>query len=273
MSAASLTRGTLLHNGVALSWYDAGGPGLPVLFQHGLCGDVHQTAEAFPRDGAFRLITLECRGHGQSMPGDQGRFSIQTFADDAAALIEQLALGPVVVGGISMGAAIATRLAARRPELVRGLALVRPAWVASAAPANMAPNGEVGALLARMAPACAEATFIQGETYRRLARDAPDNLASLMGFFRREPIAVTSALLTSIAADGPGITEPDLRALSVPALVVGTERDAIHPLALAKQLAALMPRARFANITPKATDKAGYLADLHLALGAFLKEF
>jgi hypothetical protein len=33
---------------------DAGGAGVPVIFQHGLCGDAQQTIEAFPPNPRFR---------------------------------------------------------------------------------------------------------------------------------------------------------------------------------------------------------------------------
>ena len=151
-------------NGLKLHVDDAGGTGLPVIFQHGLCGDARQTAEVFPADSRFRRITVEARGHGASEAGDLSQFSIAAFAEDVAALIMAQNLGPVCVGGISMGAAMALRLAVTRPDLVRGLILVRPAWVAQAAPANMQPNAEVGALLARMPQADAFAAFMAGET-------------------------------------------------------------------------------------------------------------
>lgn len=258
------------HDGLALAWHDAGGDGLPVVFQHGLGGDMRQTLEAFPSDDRYRLITLECRGHGAS---EAGQFSIAAFADDLAALIEAEQLGPILLGGISMGAAIATRLAVKRAELVRGLMLVRPAWVADNAPATMQPNAEVGALLAEFPADKARALFCASDTYQTLAEVAPDNLASLLGFFAREPVKTTAALLQAIAADGPGMTEADLRALDVPVLVIGTERDFIHPCSMAEQLAGLIPHARLERATPKAVDKQAYLADLHRALGAFLEDF
>lgn len=259
------------RDGLALAAYDSGGAGLPVVFQHGLCGDARQTAEAFPDDPAFRLITLECRGHGASEAGSA--FSIAAFADDVAALIEHLRLGPTVVGGISMGAASASRLAVRRPDLARGLVLARPAWLTETAPKNMQPNAEVGRLLARRTPDVARKAFEASETYRKLARDAPDNLASLMSFFAREPIAVTSALLTSISADGPGISDGDLQNLKIPAVVLGTGHDVIHPLGHAEWLAKLIPDAVLRELTPKGIDKPRYLADFHAALSTFLKGF
>lgn len=267
-----LTRKTIEREGLRLDWLDAGGACLPVVFQHGLCGDARQTTEVFPEDERFRLITLECRGHGGSKASPETEFSIATFADDVAVLIGELGTAPVVIGGISMGAAIALRLAIRRPELVRALILARPAWVTRAAPDNMGPNAEVGRLLARLPPSEAKASFTNGETARRLAIEAPDNLVSLLGFFDRSPHAVTAALLTAIAADGPGVAEADLRGLKVPTLVIGTGRDAIHPFSHAETLAGLIPAARLVAITPKATDKPGYVRDFQHALQSFLED-
>jgi len=234
-----------------LSYYDAERGAVPVLFQHGLCGSAEQTAEAFPDDNVLRLLTLECRGHGASPAPSPNDISIACFADDVIALIESLRVAPVILGGISMGAAIATRIAVRRPDLVRALILVRPAWITDAAPANMRPNAEVGELLATTEPDRARTLFEQGSTARRLAAEAPDNLASLRGFFERQPQAVTAELLRRISADGPGVTPDEVRALTVPALVVGHEADAIHPFAHARSLAALLKRSELAEITPK----------------------
>ncbi len=71
---------------------DAGGAGVPVIFQHGLCGDAQQTIEAFPLDPRFRRMTLEARGHGGSEAGDPDLFSIRTFAADIVAFIETYGL-------------------------------------------------------------------------------------------------------------------------------------------------------------------------------------
>ena len=261
--------GFILRGGLRLAVHDAGGPGAPVLFQHGLCGDAGQTAEAFPALDGFRRVTLECRGHGASPAGDD--LSIAAFASDVAALADTLG-PPLILGGISMGAAIATRLAVTRPDLVRALILVRPAWVAEPAPANMAPNAEVGALLSRLPPDAARAAFAAGPTHARLAREAPDNLASLLGFFDRAPADVTARLLTRIAADGPGVTEGDLATLTVPTLVCGTDKDVIHPFAHAERLAALIPGATLFELPPKGHGRPAHITALHAAISRFLRE-
>jgi pimeloyl-ACP methyl ester carboxylesterase len=236
-----------------------------VVFQHGLCGDAAQPAETFPSGRGFRHAVLNCRGHGDSPLGNPADLSIATFADDITAMMDALTLRPVAVGGISMGAAIALRLAVRRPDLVPALILSRPAWVTEAAPANMAPNAEVGAML----PAGLTA-FDASATARRLGLMAPDNLASLRGFFARTPMDATAALLTRISADGPGVTQAEVAALKIPVLILATEQDIIHPMAHARQLAALIPGAKLVEVTPKGQDRAAHIAQMQSAILHFL---
>jgi pimeloyl-ACP methyl ester carboxylesterase len=147
----------------------------------------------------------------------------------------------IIIGGISMGAASTLHLAVHRPEIVRGLILVRPAWIAASAPANNSPNAQVGRLLMDLSQEDARKAFEVSETARRLAEIAPDNLASLRGFFSREPQATTAALLQAIAGDGPGVSEENLRNLDTPTLIIGQEIDYIHPLSYADTLWQLIP--------------------------------
>jgi pimeloyl-ACP methyl ester carboxylesterase len=261
--------GWLIRDGLRLAVHAGGGDGVPLVFQHGLCGDARQIAEAMDGLGGQRWQALECRGHGASDLGPEA--SIALFASDVAAMIETMP-GPVVLGGISMGAAIAARLAVLRPDLVRALVLVRPAWLADAAPPNMAPNAEVGALLAEMTAATARKVFGQSRTAQRLAQIAPDNLKSLTGFFDREPQAATARLLTAISHDGPGIGAADLAKLRLPVLVCGTTEDDVHPMALARTMAGLIPTARLVELPPKSRDKPAHLAALAAAMTLFLKE-
>jgi pimeloyl-ACP methyl ester carboxylesterase len=262
-----------LPDGTRLRVDVAPGDGLPVVFQHGLCGDACQTAEVFPDAGSFRRVTVEMRGHGGSDAGDTSTYSIATFTNDLTAFIEAEARisAPTIVGGISMGAAIALRLAVRRPDLVRALVLARPAWITDAAPPNMAPNAEVGRLLQRLPPGLARETFLRSDTVRRLSDEAPDNLASLTGFFARQPVSVTGALLTSISGDGPGVTGDEVARVAVPTLVIGTARDSVHPLALAQTIATMIRGAELVEITPKATDRTRHVSELRGVLRRFLE--
>ncbi|MFY0690340.1 MAG: 3-oxoadipate enol-lactonase [Paracoccaceae bacterium] len=70
----------------------------------------------------FRVLRYDTRGHGASET-TPGPYSIELLAEDAAALIETLDVGPVHFLGLSMGGMIGQRLAVSRPELVNKLVL------------------------------------------------------------------------------------------------------------------------------------------------------
>ena len=171
MSALAFDR-----DGVRFSAFDLGA-GPAVVFQHGLGGDAAQVAEVFPDGNGLRRLTLECRGQGGSEPGAPSSFSIANFASDVLAFCDARRVERFAVGGISMGAAIALRIAVVAPERVTSLVLARPAWLWGSAPPNMRPFAEVGALLRWPDRGAARAAFERSETARRLAEYAPDNLA------------------------------------------------------------------------------------------------
>lgn len=254
----------LLRDGVKLRGFD-GGSGRSVIFQHGLGGDEAQVAENFPATG-FRRLTLECRAHGQSEAGGPKGFSIGGFAGDVLAFAAERQVPRFAVGGISMGAAIALRIAAKQPRRVTALILARPAWSWEPAPQNM----QVFAELARFLVDGGREAFEASATARLFAAEAPDNLASLRKFFDRPNPQLVSKLLAAIARDGPDLTELEVRSISVPTLVIGNAIDRVHPLPLARTLASLVPGARFAEIAPKARDKARHAAEFRAVVEDFL---
>ncbi len=260
---------SLQRAGVPLR-YASVGQGSPVLFQHGLGGDMAQVAEVFPDAAGYRRLTLECRAQGGSQAGPFNELSIATFADDALALADAQGAARFIAGGISMGAAIALRLAALHPQRVRALILLRPAWLFARAPDNMRPFSEVAELLSRLPPAAAKQRFSEGATAALLRDAAPDNLAALLGFFERANPASIAALLSRIAADGPGVSHETAATLHVPALVIGNAMDAVHPLSYAATLAATLPRATLLQVTPKAQDRAAHAAEVRAAITEFL---
>ena len=170
-----------------------------------------------------------------------------------------------------MGAAIALRLAVYGGPGACARSCSRAQPGSPSAPDNMRPYALVGELLVRHPPIEARRLFDESETAIKLARLAPDNLASLRGFFSRaEPIAF-GRLLTAIAADGPGVSENEMRHIAVPTLVLGHGRDLAHPIAGAELLARLIPNARLRIITPKAENRDAYKRDFRRCLSEFLE--
>jgi pimeloyl-ACP methyl ester carboxylesterase len=72
----------------------------------------------------FRVIAVDNRGAGQStIFEDPEKYSVEIMADDIAALIEQLELGPCHLSGHSVGASIVQQVAIRHPALVKSIQL------------------------------------------------------------------------------------------------------------------------------------------------------
>ncbi|MEP7053905.1 MAG: alpha/beta hydrolase [Actinomycetota bacterium] len=106
--------------------YDVAGTGPLVVCVPGM-GDLRSTfrhvAPAL-RDAGFRVATMDLRGHGDS-DTTFSAYDDVAAAGDVTALIEDLS-GPAVIIGNSMGAGAAALVAAERPDLVAGLALLGP---------------------------------------------------------------------------------------------------------------------------------------------------
>lgn len=94
----------------------------PLLLLHGWLASAELnwfgTFERF--EGERRVVAIDHRGHGRGMhPVDP--FRLVDCADDAAALVEVLGLGQVVVVGFSMGGPIGLLLASRHPHVAAGI--------------------------------------------------------------------------------------------------------------------------------------------------------
>jgi pimeloyl-ACP methyl ester carboxylesterase len=112
---------TFERDGVRLACLDFGGAGPSALLLHGLAGHAGEWAEtASWLSGRCRVVALDQRGHGRSerQPADVSR---EAHVADVADAIRQLDLGPVLLVGQSLGGHLAMLVAARHPDLVRGL--------------------------------------------------------------------------------------------------------------------------------------------------------
>jgi 3-oxoadipate enol-lactonase len=107
--------------------YDRQGAGEPLVLIPYLAADhacyAYQVAEYAQR---FTCYTLDPRGAGET-DKPAGPYSIELFADDVAAFMEALGIPRAHVSGLSLGAAIGMRLAAKYPARVKTLSL-HSAW-------------------------------------------------------------------------------------------------------------------------------------------------
>ncbi|QCU78457.1 alpha/beta hydrolase [Citricoccus sp. SGAir0253] len=140
-------------------------PGAPtVLAVHGVSAS-HRSfgllAAALP---GVRLVAPDLRGRGRSnrLPAPYG---MPAHADDLAAVLGELAAGPVVVVGHSMGAFATLVLAHRHPRLVSSLVLV-DGGIPLALPPGLDPDQVVQAVLGPAADRLAM-RFGSVDDYRR----------------------------------------------------------------------------------------------------------
>lgn len=107
--------------------YTDQGAGKPIVLVHGYTASNEMWSEFPPLDG-FRIIKMDCRGHGASdKPTQPEHYGIQ-LAEDVHRLIHHLGLSQVHLVGYSMGAEIALRFATWHPDCVRSLVIAGSGW-------------------------------------------------------------------------------------------------------------------------------------------------
>ncbi|WP_129306771.1 alpha/beta hydrolase [Streptomyces sp. L2] len=100
----------------------------PALYVHGLGGSSQNWSALMAElDGVVDGEAVDLPGFGDSPPPDDGNYSVTAHARACIRFLDAAGRGPVHLFGNSLGGAVATRVAAVRPDLVRTLTLVSPA--------------------------------------------------------------------------------------------------------------------------------------------------
>lgn len=122
-------RGRISGEGVELAFGYWPGQGAPVVAIHGLTASFLSFAGVAERlRGRRPLFAVDLRGRGDSAK-PAGPYGMAQHGRDVAAAMQALGLGPSVVVGHSMGAFVATALAAQNPELVSGIIMIDGGYV------------------------------------------------------------------------------------------------------------------------------------------------
>jgi pimeloyl-ACP methyl ester carboxylesterase len=224
------------------------GEGPPLLLLNG--GMMSLSAwEPIARRFAGRHRVIRCDFRGQLLSPGPPRASMEEHADDVAALLESLSVGPVDVVCASYGAYAGLLLAARHPGRVGS---VVAATVTDVAKAGDAALGEIGARLAAAVRAAARGGD-RTEVYDAIVDLAytpewrvahADELAARRGQVGLLPEAWFTGLDGLLTALEKVDLRPALAAISCPVLVVAAERDAAMPLERTKAVADGIPAAR-----------------------------
>jgi esterase len=196
-------------NGVRL-YYEQHGQGPPILCIHGTGGSALMWGAAVPELARLgRVIVYDRRGCTRSQrPDPYDKTSVAEHTDDAAALLEALGAAPAAVVGRSYGGEIATDLALRYPQRVRGLVLLEGASLGLSAEAAAWEES----LRRRVQGAAADDLTTVGETFIRTVLGAAawdgfpapvrqmftDNSPAILAEVTGGPLPVGQAALASI---------------------------------------------------------------------------
>ncbi|WP_165968891.1 alpha/beta hydrolase [Actinomadura sp. KC06] len=175
--------GTLELSDGSVIWYRRQGTGPTILHVHGSGFGYRNFAMLTPHlVDSFEVIDLDLPGYGQSVA--KGPLGVAEWADHLAEFIERLDGGPVHVHGTSMGALVATTLAARHPEVLKDLILSCCLFRYDNAARHMRHTWKRGAMDSGMVQAAdltAAAGFSRGFYDRPDAAEILDRLRTAMG--------------------------------------------------------------------------------------------
>jgi pimeloyl-ACP methyl ester carboxylesterase len=229
------------HEGRRLAYTVYGeGPRTTVLL-HGLLlsQKMHRPlARALAREGN-RVVTLDLLGHGRSdRPRDMAAYSMPFFGEQVIGLLDHLEVDEAVVAGTSLGANTTLEAAAAHPGRVRGMVVEMP----------VLDNALLGCAIAFTPLMCA-LTF--GEPVMKgvswVTRKVPTGRVwgadVLLDTVRQQP-GPSAAVLQGLFFGRVAPHREIRRTIAAPALVIGHDRDPVHPFSDSDALVSELPDAR-----------------------------
>jgi pimeloyl-ACP methyl ester carboxylesterase len=229
------------HEGRRLAYTVYGdGPRTTVLL-HGLLlsQKMHRPlARALARTGN-RVVTMDLLGHGRSdRPRDMTAYSMPFFGEQVIALLDHLELDEAVLAGTSLGANTTLEAAAAHPERVRGMVLEMP----------VLDNALLGCAIAFTPLMCA-LTFgepvMKGVSWvtRRVPTSRLWGADVVLDTVRQQP-GPSAAVLQGLFFGRVAPHRDIRRTIAAPALVIGHDRDPVHPFSDSDALVSELPDAR-----------------------------
>ena len=232
------------------------GSGRPLLLLHGVTLRHDVWAPQFHQlTDRYRVIAVDLRGHGRSVPGTDG-FGMGPLADDIATVLRELDLHDAIVAGHSMGGMATINFVGRHPDVV--LERVAAVVLVATAASNAVPPYFSNA--ARAVIRQSEAQVARGHSLP--AKSMAKSLARLA--FGASPSPRAVAIVGDMVEDMVehhlvqslrGILDHDgrqaLAGCPVPVVVVVGTRDTLTPVPAARAMARLLPGAELV-VLPRA---------------------
>ncbi|KAI0007415.1 alpha/beta-hydrolase [Xylariaceae sp. FL0662B] len=126
MASQITSSGYILRDSIRLFYEREGDDNAKtILFVHGLGGTTNAFQPLVPDLRAYDLVRFDFSGHGRSSVPSTA-LSIESYVADCEAVISHLGLKDIVVVGHSIGGLISLHLAAKRPDVVKGVVALGP---------------------------------------------------------------------------------------------------------------------------------------------------
>jgi 3-oxoadipate enol-lactonase len=227
--------------------YEVTGEGPDLVWLHGLGGNLEDgrlVAETLGEH--FRVLWYSCRGCGRSSPLlDPTRYGYGRIAADLDALLDVVGFDkPLLVGG-SHGANTILRHTADFPGRALGLLLIAPGANALSRPTRLrfALAIQLPLLLARLQGPDGLVRILSGKR----PDDPQANPFTVAALRTHDPASVRVAMRR--IPDQRAVDPAALADFAVPTHVAAWDRDPIiHPIAVARRIAELVPGATFEEI-------------------------
>ena len=222
------------------------GAGAPVVLAHGFGGSARNfRLQARDLAASATVLAYDARGHARSeAPAEADAYDFERLVDDFERVAGE-AGGPVVAGGVSLGAITALAFAARRPERVRGLLL---ASLPGTGPERVAWAVGFADAIEREGLDAAGAQYVWGER----SRFDPEGARLIrQGILEHPPHALAHILRRTLSTppNASALGEP-LRGRELPVLILaGSDDSPAH--APSRALAETLPQATL-EIVPNA---------------------
>jgi len=224
------------------------GRGRPVVLIHGfpLSDEMYEYQyEALAKAG-FRAIGITMRGFGHSDKPGEG-YNYDTYADDVKAVLDQLHLDNVVLGGFSMGGAIVIHYMGRH----HGAHVAKLALFAAAAPCwtkqpdfpySFFSKEDINGLIA-LGSVNRPALYDEfGKQFTATSTSVPAGIGAWLGVINMQAsgFAVVQMLATLRDAD----ERENLKSIKVSTLILQGRQDKIVSYQLAEQLHTAIPNSK-----------------------------
>lgn len=218
---------TVTTNGIKMNYVDTGGAGTPVLLIHGFPFNLKMWQPQIDALGdRWRLIVPDLKGAGESEgPDDPSAYTMDSYADELAGLLDELEIDKVVLAGLSMGGYIAFAFLRKYRERVAALVLADTR-------AEADPPEGIEKRTKQQEQVRAEGIAGLAETLTgALPSDAtkekrPDVIQTLREVMDNPPRTYLGQLE---AMKGRPDSTGDLASISVPTLIIVGENDGVTP--------------------------------------------